>query len=122
MEFKQFLLTEQKNYLAERIGDLLTGIHELVAGGKQIGTRQLIRHSDNLVNEIRKILHTTWPRSEHKHLKVLQKCGVAIAKCVDERGDLKGVLNSSRNELEKLSQKLGVPVNNLGSSNATEST
>lgn len=115
MEFKQYLLNEQHQYLAHRIGDVLTGVHELISGGKQVGARQLVRHSENIVNEIRKILHATWPRSEYKYLKPLQRCGVALAKCVDERGDLPETLNSVRREIEKLSQKLGMPLHRLGS-------
>ncbi len=114
MEFKKFLLTEQREYLSHRVGDLLTGVHELVQGGKQIGARQLVKHSEAVVNQIRKILHTSWPRTEYKFLRRLQKCGVALAKCIDEKGDLRDVLNSVRHEIEELSQKLGEPINTLG--------
>lgn len=115
MEFKKFLLTEQREYLSHKVGDVLTGVHELVQGGKQVGARQLVRHSEGIVNQIRKILHSSWPRTEFKYLRKLQKCGVGLAKCIDEKGDLREVLNSVRHELEQLSQKLGEPINTLGS-------
>jgi hypothetical protein len=115
MEFKKFLLTEQRDYLSQKVGDVLTGVHELVQGGKQVGARQLVRHSEGIVNQIRKILHSSWPRTEFKYLRKLQKCGVGLAKCIDEKGDLREVLNSVRHELEQLSQKLGEPINTLGS-------
>jgi hypothetical protein len=114
MEFKQFLLSEQKEYLADKIIDVLTGIHELLAAKKQMGAKQMIRSAESVANQIRKILHASWPRSEHKHLKVLQKCGVALMKSIDDKGDLSEIFNSVRVELEKLSHKLGVPANKLG--------
>lgn len=115
MGFKKFLLIEQRDYLSQKVGDVLTGVHELVQGGKQIGARQLVRNSEGIVNQIRKILHSSWPRTEFKYLRKLQKCGVGLAKCIDEKGDLREVLNSVRHELEQLSQKLGEPINTLGS-------
>lgn len=120
MEFKNFLLTEQRDYLSQKIGDILTSVHELVSGGKQIGARQLVRHSEGVVNQIRRILHSSWPKTEYKHLRKLQKCGVALMKCIEEKGDLREVLNSVRQELEQLSQKLGTPINKLGVSQDVE--
>lgn len=115
MEFKKFLLNEQHDYLSQKIGDVLTGVHELIQGGKQVGARQLVRHSEGIVNQIRKILHTSWPRTEYKFLRGLQKCGVALAKTIEEKGDLRETLNSVRSEIEQMSHKLGEPINTLGS-------
>jgi hypothetical protein len=114
MEFKKFLLNEQKEYLAHKVGDVLTSVHELIQGGKQVGARQLVRHSEGIANQIRRILHSSWPKTETKHLKVLQKCGGALMKTIDEKGDLNDTLNSVRSEIEGLSQKLGQPINSLG--------
>lgn len=115
MHFKRFILNEQHEYLGHKVGDLLTSVHELVQGGKQVGARQLVKHTEGLVNQIRKILHTSWPRTEYKFLRRLQKCGVALMKCIDEKGDLTETLNSVRAELEDLSHKIGAPINKLGS-------
>ena len=115
MEFKQFLIREQREYLGDRVSDVLTGIHELLQAKKQMGARQVIRNAESIANQIRKILHASWPRSEHKYLKTLQKCGVALMKAIEEKGDLPEVFNSVRSELEELSHKIGVPVNKLGS-------
>lgn len=115
MQFKEYLLLEQKGYLADKIGDVLTGVHELLTGGKQIGARQLLRHAEGLVNQIRKILHSSWPRSEYKYLRILQKCGVGLAKCIEEKGDLRETLNGVREEIEHLTEKIGMPINQLGS-------
>ncbi len=114
MEFKSFLLTEQKDYLAHRVNDVLTGVHELLAAKKQMGAKQMVRNAEDVANQIRKILHTSWPRSEHKHLKTLQKCGVALMKTIEDKGDLSDTFNSVRSELEQLSHRLRVPANKLG--------
>ena len=115
MKFKNFLFKEQDEYFGGKISDVLTGIHELLQGGKQIGERQLIDYSTDIVTQIRKILHTSWSRSSRKYLLVLQKCGVSIMKAIDEKGELREVLNSVSVEVEKILKKLGVTVNNLGS-------
>lgn len=114
MEFKKFLLTEQKEYFADRVNNVLTAIHDLLAAKKQMGAKQMVKSTETIANQIRKILHTSWPRSEHKYLKVLQKCGVALMKAIDEKGDLPETFNNVRVELEKLSHKLRVPANKLG--------
>jgi len=114
MNFKQYLITESREYLGHRVGDILTSVHELIAAGKQVGTRQLVKSVETIVIEIRKVLHNSWPRTEYKYLKKLQKCGVALMRAIDEKGDLREILNSVRNELESVSEKIGVPVNNLG--------
>ena len=114
MEFKNFLLNEQKDYLADKVNDVLTGVHELLAAKKQMGAKQMVRNAEDVANQIRKIIHASWPRSEHKYLKVLQKCGVALMRAIEDKGDLSEVFNSVRAELEKLSHNLRIPVNKLG--------
>lgn len=118
MDFKKFLLAEQQEYLADRINDVLTGVHEFLQAKKQMGAKYMLRNAEVIANQIRKILHASWPRSEHKHLKVLQKCGVALMKTIDDKGDLSDTVNNVRGELEKLMQKLHVPVNKLGTDGA----
>ena len=115
MRFKNFLINEQHEYFSQKVGNILTGVHELVQANKQIGARLLVKHSEDIVNQIRKVLHSSWYKSETKYLKKLQKCGVALAKTIEEKGDLNNTLNSVRHELEQLSHKLGEPINTLAS-------
>jgi hypothetical protein len=113
MGFKEFLLTEQNDYFSEKIGDVLTSVHELLNNSDQLGARQIVKHSEGIANQIRKILHTSWPRTLLKYLRRLQKCGVAIMKAIEEKGDLKEVIESVKGEIEKISEKLGTPIHHL---------
>jgi hypothetical protein len=75
----------------------------------------MVRNSEVIVNQIRRILHSNWPKEEEKHLKQLQKIGVAIAKAMEEKDDLEATIAACQQALEDLSGDLGVPVNTLGS-------
>jgi hypothetical protein len=114
MDFKEFLLNEQRAYLGQKVGDILTALHDLRDEAKSMGSRSLVKYSEKVVNQIRRILHQHWPREENKHLKVLQKVAVSLMKAIEENDDLEGVVASAASEMEKLSGKLGVPIHQLG--------
>lgn len=110
IKFKDFLLNENRAYLGEKIGDVLTAIHDFDEEGK-MGMRQATRFCEKVVALIRRILHSNWPQTEQKYLKTLQKIGVAIMKGIEEKQDLRELMPSIKQELEQLSSQLGVPVN-----------
>jgi len=112
-KFKVFLLNEEKNYLGRKVASVLTPMQELQDDMQNMGARHLIRTAEKLVNDIRKILHGHWEQQQQKHLKELQKIGVAIQKTIDEKGDLREIIPSATQSLQTLSGKLGVKVNNL---------
>ena len=114
MKFKDFLLNEDKVYFGEKIGDILNSLHDLVENGKNMGARNLIKSSEEVVNQIRAILHSHWSKSEQKYLKRLQKVGVAIMRAIEERDDLGEILPGCAEEVEHISQKIGKPMNDLG--------
>lgn len=117
MEFKQFLLNEGHAYLGQKIGDVLNAVEDLDENGKSMGMRQVMRNAEGIVNQIRRILHSSWPKTENKTLKKLQKAAVSLARALDpkkkkeEQDDIYSIVASVKNELEKLSGKMGVPVN-----------
>jgi hypothetical protein len=115
-EFESFVLCEHRAYLGQKVGDVLTATQELRDDGPNMGTRDLTKFSEKIANQIRRILHSQWPKEEQKHLKVLQKAAVAIMKAIDEKDDLQNVISSTASELEKLTGDLGVPVNKFASS------
>lgn len=113
LRFSSFIINEQSEFLAQKIGDLLTAVQDLRDNGKSMGTRDLTKFSEKIVNQIRRVLHSHWSREQQVHLKVLQKVAVAIMKGIEEKGDLNGIIAGSADTLEKLSGNLGVPLNRL---------
>jgi hypothetical protein len=114
-QFKSFLLTEEKIYLGQRLGDILTALQQLNDDAANMGKRHLIRIITNITSQIRRILHGSWTYEEEKYLKQLQKIGVALMKGIDSNEDLIQVISNCTAALEKLSDDLDTPVNNLAS-------
>lgn len=114
IQFKSFILNENRAYLGEKIGDILASVHDISDGAEGVGARQLIKFCERLVASIRRILHSNWPQTEQKYLKNLQKIGVAIMNSIEQKDDLREILPSIRQELEELSSKIGMPLNTLG--------
>lgn len=111
--FKSFLLNEEKSYLGHRIGDVLTAVHNLEEDLPGMGSRQISRICEEIVNQIRKILHDQWTPSQMSKLKDLQKIGVALMKAIDEKGDLKTLIPVISSQLENLSGKMGMRTNDI---------
>jgi hypothetical protein len=114
-QFRQFLITEERVYLSTKIGDILTAIQQLSHDASNMGKRHLIRLIKNIVRQIRRVLHSSWAFEEESYLKVLQKVGVALMKGLDDNEDLPTLIQSCADEMQKLSDKVGEPVNNLAS-------
>lgn len=118
--FKDFILLENRVYLGGKIGDILTALQELRDDAKSMGSRSLVRYSEKIVNQIRRVLHTHWPKDELKFLKPLQKIGVAMMKAIEEREGLEEIISGSAGELEKVLSKMGVPINKIGSNTSDD--
>ena len=114
IEFKSFLLNEDKAYLGQKIGDILNALQELAENGKAMGTRQLIKNSEAIVNQVRRVLHSDWQKEEEKYLKPMQKVAVAIMRAIEEKDDLQSILSSASEELGKVHSDLGAPALSLG--------
>lgn len=115
MRFKEFLLNEDRAYLGLNIGNILTGLQNLVDNGKSMNMRQLNLQTEEIVAKIRNVLKGSWPKEEQQSLKVLQNVAVALIKAVKEQGDIHQVLPSAVASLQTLMQDLKVPFNNLQS-------
>ena len=101
-QFKSFLLNEERGYLGNRVNDVLTSIQDLQDDMENLGSRHLTRLAEEIVNQIRKILHNQWADRSHKHLEELQKVAVAIQKTIDDKGDLKEILPAAMQNLQTL--------------------
>jgi hypothetical protein len=111
--FKTFLLTEERVYLGQKVGDILTALQQLDGDAANMGKRPLMRLIKNIVRQIRRILHSSWTFEEQQYLEVLQKVGVALMKGLDTNENLPTLISSAVSETENLSSKMGEPVNNL---------
>lgn len=111
--FKYFLINEGRSYLGQKVSSVLTSLQDLTNDMENLGSRHVVRLSEEIVNQIRKILHSQWEVRYTKHLKELQKIAVAIQKTIEEKGDLDEILPSAVQSLQNLSGELGVKINNL---------
>lgn len=111
--FKWFLLNEDKAYFGHRIGDVLTAVQDLEQDMDGMGSRQISKVAESIVNQIRKIIHSQWPPQYAPKLKQLQKIGVALMKAIEEKDDLKQLVPAAAQQLADISGKLGVKTNNL---------
>ncbi len=118
--FKDYILLENRVYLGGKMGDILTALQELRDDAKSMGTRSLVRYSEKIVNQIRRVLHTHWPKDEIKFLRPLQKIGVAMMKAIEEREGLEEIVAGSAGELEKVISKMGVPINKIGANTSDD--
>jgi hypothetical protein len=112
-KFKSFLINESKSYLGRKIANVLTALQELQEDMVNMGARHLLRSAEQIVNELRKILHGNWELENHGHLKGIQRVAVAIQRTIEDKGDLKEVIPAAAQALQDLSTKLGAKVNNL---------
>jgi uncharacterized lipoprotein YmbA len=112
-KFKSFLINESKSYLGRKVSNVLTALQELQEDMVNMGARHLLRAAEQIVNELRKILHGNWELQHHGHLKEIQRVAVAIQRTIENKGDLKEVIPAAAQALQELSTKLGAKVNNL---------
>ena len=115
MRFRDYLLNEDASFLNEKIGDLTNAMQNLLDNSEGMGKRQVVTASKKIVNQIRTILHTHWPKKDTQYLAPLQKVGVAIMNAIEEKDDLSDIMTASVEELQKLADSVGTPVNALAS-------
>ena len=113
--FKNFLLFENEQFLSDQMNDVLSALQDLQEEIENIGTRNLVRTSQVIANNIRNIVKSHWEISSEKPLISLQKCGVAILKAIQEKSDLKEIIPSVIEEIQKAIEQIGQPVNKIAS-------
>lgn len=118
--FKWFLINEEKAYLGHRVGDILTAVQDLEQDLGGMGVRQIARIADDVVDQLRKILHDQWSPKNKKHLRDLQKVAVALKKAIEEKDDLKELIPQISQALQDVSAKLGVRTNDMKAPEALE--
>ncbi len=102
MKFKEYILEENEKHLDQRISDILSALQDLNDSSENMGTRHIVSNSEKIVNQIRRIIHTHWPDKEQNKLKILQKCGVAIMRAIEEKDDLNKILKDCQSNIEEI--------------------
>lgn len=111
--FSAFLLNEDKSHLGHKVNDILTSMQDLLDDMDNMGTRHFNRLVDELVNELRKVLHSQWSAQNHKYLSEIQKIAVALKKTLEDKGDLKEIFPAAVQVMQGLAGKLGIKANDL---------
>jgi hypothetical protein len=114
MKFKEYLINENKSLLSQRIGDILSAVQTLMEDPKNIDKRN---KTENIVNQIRRIIHTKWPSNQKNNILSLRKCAANMMMAVDpkkqDRPELDEVLKACSDSLEEIIKNLETPVNNI---------
>lgn len=113
MNFKQFLLNENTAYLNQKVGDILNALQDLNQDADQMGTRFLVKNTEKIVNQMRNVLHQSWPPSRQKDIKLLQKCAISLMKSMEEKEDLKEILKKCTQNLQTFGSN--TPINQIAS-------
>lgn len=113
--FRRYVLAEQTEFLGKQIGDVLSALKSLAEDAGRLGTRQIIRVSDQIVDDMRRILKGRWPTEDYGHLQELQKVAVYLKKsCDSNEKPLTDVVQACKAAVENLTAKLGTPINDAG--------
>ena len=115
MEFKEFIINENEDYLMQRVGDILSALQSVLDDAESLGNRHLVKISQTVVNQIRVILNDYWPDEQRPTLLALQKVGVALMKSIDGSEDMRETIASAVKVLESAVGKQNAPLNDLGS-------
>jgi uncharacterized protein (UPF0147 family) len=115
MEFKNYLLIENKNLFAERAGDILSALQELSDDPKNLNKKQL---AINIANQMRKsfLRGNKWPKMEGEVNQIITIAYNILKSCdpkQESKLDLDEVIKSSIVKLQNLINNMKVPVNNL---------
>jgi len=121
MNFKEFLMMEDKQDLGKKIGPILDALQGLMANaGKK--NQATITATENIISMIQSVANNPIYDESIPYLQKFGDIGVYISKSlygeIDE--DIPSVLQKSIASIQKMVEKLGVPINSLGVDDATK--
>jgi len=111
--FKKFILNEGQSNLGVRLSDILSAMQDLQQDMAGMGLRHITKLVEDIVNQLRKILHSQWSPSQKKFLQEVQKIAVALMKTIEDKGDLQEIIPTAIQALEQIVTKTGVKTNSL---------
>ena len=114
MGFKKFLITENKKFLGKKLGDVLNSLNDIQEDAPNLGQRHLVRLAEKEVNNLRSILKKSWSEPiKQNYLPDVQRVAYNLANTIEEKGDLREMLPQALQELQTVSGRLGVKMNQL---------
>lgn len=114
MQFREYLLNEDSAYLNQKIGDILSILHATEEDKDGLGSRDISKDAQKVINQIKPILNA--PKSPKDVKKALQKVAVALSKTMeDSNGDeLLDIMSKSSKIIQNLLSDIGAPIQDLG--------
>jgi hypothetical protein len=119
MEFKNFLLNENKSDFAVKVGEILSALQDVYLDIDVMTKKDIFVYVINIVNNIRPLLKKDIGAN---YLISLQKIATALMKDYDEKNDPKDNIYSSVEELKSLLSSVGLPINKINITKAPEQT
>lgn len=113
MKFKEFVIKENAMYFGQKVSNILSAMQDLNETLSTMGTKHIVSNSQNIVNQIRRIIHTKWSDKEERDLLVLQRCAVSIMRAIEEKDDLKSILQACEQQIEEVLSRYDVANNNI---------
>lgn len=115
MQFKDYLLVENKSLFAQRVGDIITALQSLADDPKNLNKKQL---ATNIANQMRKsfLRGNKWPKMDGEVNEIITIAFNLLKSSnpkEESRLDLDDVIKSSIIRLQNLSNNLQVPSNQL---------
>lgn len=123
MNFKQFLLIEDTRDLANRVGDIYSALQSLEKTPLKKIDASIVATKD-IVSQIRKIVRTIDSKEHKEYLEKLSSIGVMLMKSIDGTNEisLEDSLKKATLGTRALIDKLGSPINDLGTDAASKNT
>lgn len=122
MNFKQFILMENEEDFANKVGNIYNSLSDLskVADDKGVRLGDL---ANGIVGEIKVILNGITPPKMRGLVEKMQAIAIMIKKSMDgkekdqEAKPLPEAIKIALSDMEKIKNQMGLPINDLGSPN-----
>jgi hypothetical protein len=118
ISFKNFILRENIELLGNKIGYIYSASTDLQSNYKDLGPKMTSKQLQKIASDIQALIQGHLATENKKQIETLRDLGVAIMKELDpqysEKLGVEQLLNLVVEGLKSISEKLGVPINDLG--------
>jgi len=111
MRFKEYLLNEQKEFLAAKVGDILASLQQLKDSNAK--KKDLSDIVDSIVSRIRALINSDFGDENKKNIVSLRDVAFYLKNSIENNADMGEVMSNSISALEDIVSNLGQPINKL---------